>query len=275
MYSEKKYFSIGEVAKLKKVTIKALRYYHEIGLLVPSYIDETNGYRYYSLEQFLQIDIIKLSRSFGVSIKELQKLFSYADMDYLNQFIKEKNKEIQEQINQLKETKSALELISSKIDERKMASKTDKWKMEHFPARYLITAPVTEINEIQEMMGYHQLENKMDEYNIQSKYEYGTLYTLSTNGDLKPLSVFEVIGAKVFQAHKPDDSFMKIPSGYFLTYTFFEEIEMIEVQKLLEDRQHKQRDTELILSLDLYADIFNGKDECYQVQIYIGKTPPL
>ena len=50
---------------------------------------------------------------------------------------------------------------------------------------------------------------------------------------------------------------------------------MIEVQKLLEDRQHKQRDTELILSLDLYADIFNGKDECYQVQIYIGKTPPL
>lgn len=273
MYPDKKYFSIGEVARLKKVTIKALRYYHDIGFLVPRYIDESNGYRYYSLDQFIHLDLIKMGRSTGVSIKELQKLFSFADMEYLSQFLKEKNKEIQEQINQLNEIKSEIELFSNKVDEWKMVSKTDEWKMEYFPVRYLVTASIAEIGEAQGMMGYHQLENKMDDYDIESKYEYGTRYTLSTNGDLKPVSVFEVIDSEDFQAHKSDASFMKIPSGYFLTYTFFEEREMVEVQKLLEDLQEKQRDTELILSFYFYTDIFNRKNECYQVQIYMGKTP--
>lgn len=39
METYKKYFSIGEMAKLNKVTIKALHYYHDIGLLIPVRID--------------------------------------------------------------------------------------------------------------------------------------------------------------------------------------------------------------------------------------------
>ena len=54
----KRYFSIGEVSKLKDVTIKALRYYHDIGLLTPAYINPENGYRYYTINQFFYLDII-------------------------------------------------------------------------------------------------------------------------------------------------------------------------------------------------------------------------
>ena len=32
-------FSIGEVANMKGITIKALRYYHQTGILIPVYID--------------------------------------------------------------------------------------------------------------------------------------------------------------------------------------------------------------------------------------------
>ncbi len=43
--------SIGEFSKICKVSTKTLRYYAEIGLILPSEIDPKNGYRYYAIEQ--------------------------------------------------------------------------------------------------------------------------------------------------------------------------------------------------------------------------------
>ncbi|KTS79144.1 transcriptional regulator, partial [Paenibacillus jamilae] len=74
----KKYFSIGEVSRLKNVTIKALRYYHNIGLLIPAYINPDNGYRYYTINQFIYLDIIKISKQSNVSVKEIKALFAKA-----------------------------------------------------------------------------------------------------------------------------------------------------------------------------------------------------
>ena len=48
-----------QVSKFKGITIKDLRYYHKIGTLIPKYIDEYWGYRYYSIDQFVYIGIIK------------------------------------------------------------------------------------------------------------------------------------------------------------------------------------------------------------------------
>ncbi|WP_286184149.1 hypothetical protein [Clostridium sp. CCUG 7971] len=35
-----------------------MRYYHKVGILIPKYIDENSGYRYYTIDQFISIDII-------------------------------------------------------------------------------------------------------------------------------------------------------------------------------------------------------------------------
>ena len=43
--------SIGEFSKICKVSAKTLRYYAEIGLILPSEINPENGYRYYAIEQ--------------------------------------------------------------------------------------------------------------------------------------------------------------------------------------------------------------------------------
>ena len=39
---------IGEFSKLSRVSIRMLRYYDEMGFLVPETIDPFTGYRYYS-----------------------------------------------------------------------------------------------------------------------------------------------------------------------------------------------------------------------------------
>ena len=42
----KKYFTIGEISKMKGVGIKSLRYYDKVGVLKPAYINQETGYRY-------------------------------------------------------------------------------------------------------------------------------------------------------------------------------------------------------------------------------------
>lgn len=63
--------SIGEMAKLKGVGVKALRYYEKIGLLLPAYVDEFSGYRYYNLNQSAEIDIIITCLDIGIPLKEV------------------------------------------------------------------------------------------------------------------------------------------------------------------------------------------------------------
>jgi DNA-binding transcriptional MerR regulator len=43
--------SIGRFADATGLTVKALRHYDEIGLLVPARVDPDNGYRYYDAAQ--------------------------------------------------------------------------------------------------------------------------------------------------------------------------------------------------------------------------------
>lgn len=63
-------FKIGEFSRLNRVTVKTLRYYEEIGLLVPYETDEWTGYRYYSVEQFQQVNTIIYLKQLGFLSKK-------------------------------------------------------------------------------------------------------------------------------------------------------------------------------------------------------------
>ena len=43
--------AIGDFSKMTYLSIKALRRYHDMGLLVPADIDRSSGYRYYEASQ--------------------------------------------------------------------------------------------------------------------------------------------------------------------------------------------------------------------------------
>jgi DNA-binding transcriptional MerR regulator len=49
---------IGDFSRLSRVSVKALRYYDEIGLLKPVEVDRFTGYRYYSAEQLPRLNRI-------------------------------------------------------------------------------------------------------------------------------------------------------------------------------------------------------------------------
>jgi DNA-binding transcriptional MerR regulator len=67
-------FKIGEFSKLSKVSVKALRYYDELGLLVPASVDRLTSYRYYTADQLPRLNRILALKDLGLSLEEIRRL---------------------------------------------------------------------------------------------------------------------------------------------------------------------------------------------------------
>ncbi len=61
-------YKIGQFSKLTQISTKTLRYYDEEDMLVPSYRDSNNGYRYYDDEDYKKALLILKLRNLEFSI---------------------------------------------------------------------------------------------------------------------------------------------------------------------------------------------------------------
>ena len=73
MSRKNKLFSIGEISKYTGASIKSLRYYEELKILKPAFVDPCSGYRYYSFEQCYLINIIMFCIELDIPLKKLCK----------------------------------------------------------------------------------------------------------------------------------------------------------------------------------------------------------
>jgi len=67
-------FRIGEFSKIAQVSGRLLRYYDELGLLTPVYIDPHTGYRYYSAQQLPRLNHILALKGLGLSLEQVTRL---------------------------------------------------------------------------------------------------------------------------------------------------------------------------------------------------------
>lgn len=67
-------FKIGDFSKLAQVSVKTLRYYAQLGLLEPVWVDRFSGYRYYTLEQLPRLNRILALKDLGFSLEQIQHM---------------------------------------------------------------------------------------------------------------------------------------------------------------------------------------------------------
>ena len=70
---------IGGFSKLSHLTVKTLRFYEREGLLLPSFIDEMTGYRFYETSQLETAAKIKAYRQLDLSIEEIRSILDGKD----------------------------------------------------------------------------------------------------------------------------------------------------------------------------------------------------
>ncbi|MFF0489416.1 MerR family transcriptional regulator [Nocardia sp. NPDC004068] len=71
--------SIGEFARLTYLSVKTLRYYHEVELLTPAAIDPASGYRRYSTDQVAQAHLIRRLRELDMPLPEIRAVLAAPD----------------------------------------------------------------------------------------------------------------------------------------------------------------------------------------------------
>src|SRR5215831_2656010 len=75
-------YTVKQVAAMSGVSVRALHFYDELGLLKPAY-HGANGYRFYEEPQLLILQQILFYRELGFELKEIQRILNRADFEKL------------------------------------------------------------------------------------------------------------------------------------------------------------------------------------------------
>jgi DNA-binding transcriptional MerR regulator/effector-binding domain-containing protein len=105
----RKNLSIGELSKLQNISIQALRHYDKVGLLKPAYIDKGSNYRYYTIDQIPNVDIIKNLKYLGFSLESIKSIIvKNESLEELLEKLETQERLIDERLQELTKVKRAL-----------------------------------------------------------------------------------------------------------------------------------------------------------------------
>jgi len=118
--------SIGEFSQVTRLSVKALRLYHEKGILIPGSVNLRSKYRYYGSKDVERALIICRLRELGFSLQEIRVIVGGSQDDtQIAAHVQKKLVEIGLAIRKYKSIQANLELFLDSIMEEKMIYKTD------------------------------------------------------------------------------------------------------------------------------------------------------
>lgn len=214
--------SIGQMARINGVSEKTLRLYHEIGILIPVYVDPHSGYRYYDIMQSSQLDLIQTLKDIGVPLRQIKTLQDNKDINRFREAMVKSRRRIKERQREMDLAMHTVENLLQSVDIYQNHSCQELFSLKHFPARPALKFDTYQIRE----EGGEPLE-LWERYLRQVKsamVKKGIPLSLFHHvGRIIPLESlknrdFETCSALVFvDDHFHEAPFMVIPEGMYLT----------------------------------------------------------
>ena len=113
------HYRIGEFAKLSGISIKALRFYDQIGLLQPATVDPRTQYRFYTPRQLRDVAAIRALKDLGASLDDIQSVVHQANSEAARRRLLEKLRKRAEY--SMETTRRSLIWIQSTLNEMNTA----------------------------------------------------------------------------------------------------------------------------------------------------------
>jgi DNA-binding transcriptional MerR regulator len=79
--------SIGDFSRATHISVKMLRYYHQVGLLEPDDVDPWTGYRRYTTEQVPVAQVIRRFRDLQMPLDQIRAVVQAPDVETRNRLI--------------------------------------------------------------------------------------------------------------------------------------------------------------------------------------------
>lgn len=121
---------IKEFSLLCQVTVKTLRHYEKMGLLLPAEVDDWTGYRYYDVKQMQTLSNIRRLKDMGFSLDEIHELMVDGSLLPSIESLQEKMETCQKELAQLQKRHA---LLKSMMDSQNTLLNMEKYSIQSLP----------------------------------------------------------------------------------------------------------------------------------------------
>ena len=129
--------TIGQMAKLNRISEQTLRLYEKKGLLQPVSRDDLTGYRFYDIRQSAVLDMIRYMKALGMNLKEIKIQLKEKDMCYMHEILKQRQNQIDKDILELKCQRRAVQRTIESFERYKCAPPDGTIVLEYIGKRFL------------------------------------------------------------------------------------------------------------------------------------------
>jgi DNA-binding transcriptional MerR regulator len=140
--------TIGDFARATHLSVKTLRHYHQLGLLVPAEIDPGSGYRRYGTEQIPTAQVIRRFRDVAMPLELIGAVLGAPDVDARNAVIAEHLNRLEEGLVQTQDAVASLRGM--------LEGPAPELRMEHRSEPALLTAAVRETVSLEDLGPWFQ-----------------------------------------------------------------------------------------------------------------------
>lgn len=245
MYKNKQdLFSTGELAKLCNISRKTLLFYDKLGLIVPAFIDQENGYRYYARRQLTTLGLIITLRNINVPLGDIQKYLKNKSAESYEKLLINQDNLIEQSIYSLMQMRQELAYQIKAIQSLNKIV-LNKFSIQHEEEEYLfLSKDLPKKNSMKSRNKIYGLHfSELQKYMNFSNYMTG--YVI----DHDAVTKFKEIYIKNFYhqlSHKLDtDKLFVKPKGTYLSFYSkgifcgYGKEKLFLMQKYIEDNQIK------------------------------------
>lgn len=202
--------TIGEVAKVKQISIKALRYYEKIGILKPAYCDPDTGYRYYKNEQMLAIDMIKFLQILDIPLKNWNQYVEPTGEFNLKGLLRDGQIRAYEKIGELQSCLKRLQLAERGIQDTEKYQDCDGFYRREIPERNILR------REIKEGLSSVEFHKKLSElFELAQKHQLSANYPSGMMLDVEDGTFTYFVYVEVYEKCEELAEYKCIPAGTY------------------------------------------------------------
>lgn len=258
-----KIYTVGQTAKLVKMTTETLRHYDRIGLVMPCKTDELTNYRYYSEHEIVRLNTIQALRCMDLSLVQIKEILSLNDFHKIVTLLKQAEQIADDKIASIHYAKKKMATART-FYEQKLTSQTKHQGMffQKLPERAILIAPNLKSPTLDNLWNYHR--------------HFHALINPASKSDF----VFEDT-AGVYQSHDLTGMFTIcskyahgkgiriLPAGKYLCVNCTEETKDESLQNVLNEAQLRYK---VIPTFSVQLIVLAGILQWdYQIQIFISK----
>jgi DNA-binding transcriptional MerR regulator len=264
---KKNLFTIGEISRIKGITAKALRFYDRIGLLKPSSVNPENGYRYYSAEQFIQIDIIRALREIDVSPTEIRTVLAIKNTEKMMEFLDAQRGRIAERIEVLQRMNETITSVQDSVRDSVSSVVHRNPYRKLIAERRILTLPYTGFTDYDgAVMAFSRFDGLIKKYGLSNAYQTGILFE-EQEGTSVPSRIFNRVEINKFSDMSATSL---LPAGDYVCICYSESNAHQQLAKINRYCAKHKIGSSVILQVEMLNDIFSVTPAMIELQILAG-----